>query len=132
MMKLSRNVRQEFRQTRRLLFTSSTRAVYEILDPKQTPTSGVAITSRIKKLNFPPFVKVISFQRSLPLDGVSIVFLQDLFFGKFNKSLLNYAEVLNYERHRALGHRINQINEYLGKSISVCLREKCDESDCCV
>ena len=59
MMHLSGSIRYEFSQSRRLLFTSSTRAVYEIVDPKQTPTAGVAITSRIKKLNFPPFIKVI-------------------------------------------------------------------------
>ena len=50
---------------------------------------------------------------------------QDIFQGKFNKSMLNYAEVLNYERHRALGHRINQINEYLGKISGACLLEWC-------
>ena len=58
MMQLSGSIRYEFSQSRRLLFTSSTRSVYEIVDPKQTPTAGVAITSRIKKLNFPPFIKV--------------------------------------------------------------------------
>ena len=42
------------------------------------------------------------------------VLFQDIFCGKFNKSMLNYAEVLNYERHRALGHRIEEINQYFG------------------
>merc|ERR1719445_1448057 len=84
------------RSTRRLLFTSSPREVYEIVDAKQTPTSGVAITSRVKKLNFPPFVK-------------------DLFCGKFNKSMLSYAEVLNYERHRILENKIERISTYLSE-----------------
>ena len=78
----------------RLLFTSPQSNVYEIVNAKQTPTSGVAITSRVKKLNFPPFVK-------------------DLFCGKFNKSMLSYAEVLNYERHRILEAKIKQISDYL-------------------
>ena len=30
--------------------------------------------------------------------------------------MLNYAEVLNYERHRALAHRVNQIEQYFGKA----------------
>ena len=30
--------------------------------------------------------------------------------------MLNYAEVLNYDRHRALGHRIDQINQYFGEN----------------
>ena len=80
----------------RLLFTSSTSPVYEIVTAKQTPTSGVAITSRVKKLNFPPFVK-------------------DLFCGKFNKSMLSYAEVLNYERHRILEDKIERISTYLNE-----------------
>ena len=57
-MQLSSCIKPEFRQSRRLLFTSSRRAVYELVGPKQTPTAGVAITSRLKKLNFPPFIKV--------------------------------------------------------------------------
>ena len=80
----------------RLLFTSATSPVYEIVTAKQTPTSGVAITSRVKKLNFPPFVK-------------------DLFCGKFNKSMLSYAEVLNYERHRILENKIERISTYLSE-----------------
>ena len=59
MLQLRCGLGPELRSTRRLLFTSSPREVYEIVDAKQTPTSGVAITSRIKKLNFPPFIKVI-------------------------------------------------------------------------
>lgn len=78
----------------RLLFTSPHNPVYEVVTAKQTPTSGVAITSRLKKLNFPPFVK-------------------DLFCGKFNKSMLSYAEVLNYERHRILEAKIASISTYL-------------------
>ena len=80
----------------RLLFTSTSSPVYEIVTAKQTPTSGVAITSRVKKLNFPPFVK-------------------DLFCGKFNKSMLSYAEVLNYERHRILEDKIERISSFLNE-----------------
>ena len=64
MMQLLGGIKYELRQSRRLLFTSSSRAVYEIVGPKQTPTAGVAITSRIKKLNFPPFIKVKFFINS--------------------------------------------------------------------
>lgn len=78
----------------RLLFTSASFRVYENLPARQTPTTGVATTERVKKLNFPPFVK-------------------DLFCGKFNKSMLSYAEVLNYDRHRALETKIEQISSYL-------------------
>ena len=78
----------------RLLFTSPSSSVYEVVTAKQTPTSGVAITSRVKKLNFPPFVK-------------------DLFCGKFNKSMLSFAEVLNYERHKILEDKIKRISTYL-------------------
>ena len=42
--------------------------------PKDFPTSGIAINTRVRKLNFPPFMK-------------------DLFIGKFNKSVLSFAEV---------------------------------------
>ena len=80
----------------RLLFTSTSSPVYEIVTAKQTPTSGVAITSRVKKLNFPPFVK-------------------DMFCGKFNKSMLSYAEVLNYERHRILEDKIERVSRFLSE-----------------
>ena len=117
MMQLRGSIKHEFRQSRRLLFTSSRRAVYEIVGPKQTPTTGVAITSRIKKLNFPPFIKVNSSTvRRKEVSSSSSLF-QDIFCGKFNKSMLNYAEVLNYERHRALGHRIEEIDHYFGNSL---------------
>ena len=119
MMQLSSCIKPEFRQSRRLLFTSSRRAVYELVGPKQTPTAGVAITSRLKKLNFPPFIKVKFVITSTDREesrAVSRVLFQDIFCGKFNKSMLNYAEVLNYDRHRALGHRIDQINQYFGEN----------------
>jgi len=68
--------------------------VYEVVQARDTPTTGTAITTRIKKLDFDPFVK-------------------DLFVGKFNKSMLSYAEVLNYDRHRELDDKVKQISSYL-------------------
>jgi len=76
------------------IHTTQLLQVYEVVQAKDTPTTGNAITTRVKKLDFPPFVK-------------------DLFIGKFNKSVLNYAEVLNYERHRQLEEKVNQISTYL-------------------
>jgi len=83
----------ERRACARLLFTSPCRAVYEMVEARQTPTAGVAIQGRIKKLNFPPFVK-------------------DLFCGRFNKSVMSYAEVLSYERHRALDRQLEEVRRY--------------------
>ena len=83
MMQLLGGIRYELRQSRRLLFTSSTRAVYEIVGPKQTPTAGVAITSRIKKLNFPPFIKVKFFINSTrDNEGVEQSFISGSFLWK--------------------------------------------------
>ena len=48
----------------------------EVTVPKDFPTSGIAINTRVRKLNFPPFVK-------------------DLYCGVFNKSVLSFAEVLS-------------------------------------
>ena len=77
----------------RLLFTSPCRPVYEVVEARQTPTAGLAIQGRIKKLNFPPFVK-------------------DIFCGRFNKSVMSYAEVLSYERHRALDCQLEEVRRY--------------------
>jgi len=79
---------------RRTFITSTANRVYMDLAPKDTPASGVAINTRIKKLNFPPFVK-------------------DLFVGVFNKSVLSYAEVLNYGRHLSLEQKVKDIESYL-------------------
>ena len=46
----------------------------ELTESRDFPTTGIAINTRVKKLNFPPFMK-------------------DLFCGVFNKSVLSYAEV---------------------------------------
>jgi len=73
---------------------SPCRNVYEVVQAKDTPTTGTAITTRLKKLDFDPFVK-------------------DLFVGKFNKSMLSYAEVLNYDRHRELEDKVKHISDYL-------------------
>ena len=69
-------------------------ACVTVVQAKDTPTSGVATTTRVRKLDFGPFVK-------------------DLFIGKFNKSMLSYAEVLNYDRHRDLEEKVRQISSYL-------------------
>eukprot|EP00090_Calanus_glacialis_P041415 TRINITY_DN7307_c0_g1_i4.p1 TRINITY_DN7307_c0_g1~~TRINITY_DN7307_c0_g1_i4.p1 ORF type:complete len:598 (+),score=219.67 TRINITY_DN7307_c0_g1_i4:49-1842(+) len=81
-------------QARRLLQTTPCVSVHEVVQAKDTPTSGVATTTRVRKLDFGPFVK-------------------DLFIGKFNKSMLSYAEVLNYDRHRDLEEKVRQISSYL-------------------
>ena len=79
----------------RTLHTSSTLNVYNSeLSSKETPTSGVAISSRVKMLNFPPFIK-------------------DLYKGVFNKSILSYAEVLNYDRHYNLDQKVQDIEAYI-------------------
>jgi len=59
------------------------------------PTES-SISSNVKILpqNFPPFVK-------------------DLFAGHFNKSVLSFAEVLNYERYFKLESTISELREYL-------------------
>eukprot|EP00092_Neocalanus_flemingeri_P016245 GFUD01017589.1.p1 GENE.GFUD01017589.1~~GFUD01017589.1.p1 ORF type:complete len:649 (-),score=211.71 GFUD01017589.1:158-2104(-) len=87
-------VRQPILQVRRMLQTSPCHRVYEVVEARDTPTSGTALTTRVRKLDFPPFVK-------------------DLFVGKFNKSILSYAEVLNYDRHRALEEKVGEISTYL-------------------
>ena len=62
--------------------------------PKDFPTSGIAINTRVRKLNFPPFVK-------------------DLYCGVFNKSVLSFAEVLNYGRHYNLEEKVRDIGNYI-------------------
>jgi len=86
-------LQMERRACARLLFTSPCRPVYEVVEARQTPTAGLAIQGRIKKLNFPPFVK-------------------DIFCGRFNKSVMSYAEVLSYERHRALDCQLEEVRRY--------------------
>jgi len=66
----------------------------EVTVPKDFPTSGIAINTRVRKLNFPPFVK-------------------DLYCGVFNKSVLSFAEVLNYGRHYNLEEKVRDIGGYI-------------------
>lgn len=61
---------------------------------KTTPTIGSPTENKLKKIIFPPFVK-------------------DLFVGEFNKSILNYAEVLNYERYFVLLEQTGQLTKFL-------------------
>lgn len=91
----------------RSLATSPVYRVYnELTDAKDTPTTGVAINTRIRKLNFPPFVK-------------------DLFGGVFNKSIMSYAEVLNYGRHMSLENKMKELETYLeGKKESLALTDR--------
>ena len=75
--------------------SSQRRSVHrEVTVPKDFPTSGIAINTRVRKLNFPPFVK-------------------DLYCGVFNKSVLSYAEVLNYGRHYNLEEKVRDIGAYI-------------------
>lgn len=66
----------------------------EVTEARDFPTTGIAINTRVKKLNFPPFMK-------------------DLFCGVFNKSVLSYAEVLNYGRHYNLEQKVKDLGGYL-------------------
>eukprot|EP00090_Calanus_glacialis_P005150 TRINITY_DN13961_c0_g1_i1.p1 TRINITY_DN13961_c0_g1~~TRINITY_DN13961_c0_g1_i1.p1 ORF type:complete len:655 (-),score=202.54 TRINITY_DN13961_c0_g1_i1:41-2005(-) len=65
-------------------------------------TDGQAESSQpeIAQQNFPPFVK-------------------DLFLGKFNKSILSYAEVLNDESHFNLENKIDEIGQFLDSRADV-------------
>ena len=75
--------------------SSQGRSVHrEVTVPKDFPTSGIAINTRVRKLNFPPFVK-------------------DLYCGEFNKSVLSFAEVLNYGRHYNLEEKVKDIGNYI-------------------
>ena len=75
--------------------SSQGRSVHrEVTVPKDFPTSGIAINTRVRKLNFPPFVK-------------------DLYCGVFNKSVLSFAEVLNYGRHYNLEEKVRDIGNYI-------------------
>ena len=75
--------------------SSQHRSVHrEVTVPKDFPTSGIAINTRVRKLNFPPFVK-------------------DLYCGVFNKSVLSFAEVLNYGRHYNLEEKVRDIGNYI-------------------
>ena len=66
----------------------------EVTVPRDFPTSGIAINTRVRKLNFPPFVK-------------------NLYCGEFNKSVLSFAEVLNYGRHYNLEEKVKDIGNYI-------------------
>jgi len=72
------------------------RHVYSELEPKETPAGSghLYMGSKVKKLNFPPFVK-------------------ELYLGRFNKSILSYAEVLNYERHSILEQKVAELRKYM-------------------
>ena len=75
--------------------SSQHRSVHrEVTVPTDFPTSGIAINTRVRKLNFPPFVK-------------------DLYCGVFNKSVLSFAEVLNYGRHYNLEEKVRDIGNYI-------------------
>jgi len=70
------------------------RFVATVLTDKNSPSLGSPTEDRRAKLDFPPFVK-------------------DLFIGKFNKSVLSYAEVINYDRYFVLNEQTSKISEYL-------------------
>ena len=75
----------------------SVRFVVTDLTPKDTPTLGSPTEDKRVKIDFPPFVK-------------------DLFSGTFNKSILSYAEVLNYERYFVLTEQTRQLSELLSEN----------------
>ena len=77
-----------------LVRTTSVRFVVTDLAPKDTPTLGSPAEDKRVKLDFPPFMK-------------------DLFTGTFNKSILSYAEVINYERYFVLNEQTRQLAELL-------------------
>ena len=79
---------------RRGLSSSSALRIVTALQPRDTPTLGDPTSVKLTKIQFPPFVK-------------------DLFAGEFNKSVMSYAEVLNYERYYALEEQTGQLDELL-------------------
>jgi hypothetical protein len=78
------------------LFTSPALPIVTALQSKDTPTLGDPTDVKLARMHFPPFVK-------------------DLFAGEFNKSILSYAEVINYERYFELEVQTGQLNEFLHK-----------------
>ena len=87
--------------------SSCLRFVVTELTHKTTPTIGSPTDNRLRDINFPPFVK-------------------DLFAGEFNRSVLSYAEVLNYERYFVLQEQTRQLNKFLGenKDKLACINER--------
>ena len=92
-----------------------TRVKLCVLSPGWLTATGTPLSSHTYTLTLIR-IDQIKFEINPYIRAVSRVLFQDIFCGKFNKSMLNYAEVLNYDRHRALGHRIDQINQYFGEN----------------
>jgi len=69
------------------------RHVVTNLTASDTPTLGSPTEDLRVKLDFPPFVK-------------------ELFISQFNKSVLSYAEVINYERYHVLNEQTRQLADF--------------------
>ena len=80
----------------RCLSSTPALCIVTALSPKDTPTLGDPTNVKLTRIHFPPFVK-------------------DLFAGEFNKSILSYAEVLNYERYSALEEQTDELVELLSR-----------------
>ena len=80
----------------RCLSSSPALRIVTALKPKDTPTLGDPTNVKLARIHFPPFVK-------------------DMFAGEFNKSILSYAEVLDYERYYALEEQTSQLVELLSR-----------------
>ena len=78
------------------LATSPALRIVTALRPRDTPTLGDPTDVKLSRIHFPPFVK-------------------DLFAGEFNKSILSYAEVLNYERYFELDVHTGQLDDLLAR-----------------
>lgn len=77
-----------------LVYNPGKRHATQVVDIGEEPASSVSTSTKVTYQNFPPFVK-------------------DFFLGRFNRKILSYAEVLNYDRHYALEDRVIALREFL-------------------
>ena len=76
---------------------TSVRSIVRELTEQETPSLGSPSETNLNRIEFPPFIK-------------------DIFIGTFNKSILSYAEVLNYERYFVLNEQVRQLAAFLGEN----------------
>ena len=76
---------------------TSIRNISRELTEHETPTLGSPSENNLAKIEFPPFMK-------------------DIFIGTFNRSILSYAEVLNYERYFVLNEQVRQLSSFLAEN----------------
>lgn len=76
---------------------TSVRSIVRELTEQETPSLGSPSETNLNRIEFPPFIK-------------------DIFIGTFNKSILSYAEVLNYERYFVLNEQVRQLSAFLAEN----------------